>query len=568
MGVIRSLFEKLSFENPAQPLTATIWDHIWPHSGPAGVTVNETTALTFGAVFAARRILSESLGVLPIEIFERKKNGDKEARRDHWAYELAHNRPNNEMDPAVFQETKQNHIVGWGHGVSRLKMGARGRISEMIPLHPDRSWPERKNGELIVRHHPQAGGPDQILKSDEALIIPGLGADGVRGYSPIRTAARSIGIALATLEFATKFFDNGAWFGGTVETEQSLTDKAYARINEDIVKGGGIINAFKPLVLDEGLKFNQMNMPREDMLLLSVLKWGVTEIARIYRIPNYMLNEGNPTFNNIAQLSLDFVKWTLMIWLVKWQQQLSRKLFVGADRGKLFAEFNLNAILRGDLEGQFNALMTGRQGEWLSINDIRRILNYNGIGPEGDTYQNPNTKSPDSPPPAKERTADDQIADQVAAEDNARRNVGAGDLYVATINAQTPLIEEAAARCIRRQRDRISRAYKRKEADAYDKWLDKFFEDERHNMAEALRPAAFALAQTLYAIEGRDDIPNITAIVTGIAVEFCETKAADLRSTENDIEVQLDIMDTDAPAIIAADVIGSIPPACPLKKAA
>ena len=227
-----------------------------------------------------------------------------------------------------------------------------------------------------------------ILRPADVLHIPGLGFDGLVGYSPIAMAKNAIGMAIACEEYGAKFFANGAAPGGVLEHPGTLKDPQ--RIRESWQSTyGGTSNAHRIAVLEEGMKYTPIGISPEQAQFLETRKFQINEIARIFRVPPHMVGDlEKSSFSNIEQQSLEFVKYTLDPWVIRWEQSIMRTLLSQEEKVQYFVKFNLEGLLRGDYQSRMNGYAIGRQNGWMSANDIRELENLDRIPAEegGDLY--------------------------------------------------------------------------------------------------------------------------------------------------------------------------------------
>ena len=352
----------------------------------SGKTVNERTAMQTTAVYACVRILAETIASLPLHTYRYTING-KEKATDHQIYHLLADEPNPEMTSFVFRETLMGHLLLWGNAYAQIIRDGRGRVLALYPLLPNKMTVDRtEKGELYYIYNKE--GQSYPLRSDEVLHIPGLGFDGLIGYSPIAMAKNAIGMAIATEEYGAKFFANGANPGGVLEHPGVVKDPARVRESWNSVYQGSS-NAHRVAVLEEGMKFQSIGIPPEQAQFLETRKFQINEIARIFRIPPHMIGDlEKSSFSNIEQQSLEFVMYTLDPWVVRWEQSIKRVLFSDVEKKEYFVKFNVDGLLRGDYQSRMNGYAVGRQNGWLSANDIRELENMNRISEElgGDLY--------------------------------------------------------------------------------------------------------------------------------------------------------------------------------------
>ena len=362
----------------------------------AGKVVNERTAMQTTAVYACVRILAESIAGLPLHVYAYKGQG-KERMPAHPLYFLLHDAPNPEMTSFVFRETLMTHLLLWGNAYAQILRDGMGRVIGLYPLLPDRMDVGRdsKTGELYylytrsTEENPNFKAEGQIrLRQTDVLHIPGLGFDGLVGYSPIAMAKTAIGIALATEEYGATFFQNGARPAGVLEHPGVVKDPEKLRESWHSVYGG-TKNVGKIALLEEGVKYQQIAIPPEEAQFLQTRKFQIDEIARLYRVPPHMIGDlEKSSFNNIEQQSLEFVKYTLNPWVVRWEQALQKALLSNRERKDYFIRFNVDGLLRGDYKSRMEGYAIGRQNGWLSANDIRSLEDMNPINADegGDLY--------------------------------------------------------------------------------------------------------------------------------------------------------------------------------------
>lgn len=361
----------------------------------SGKPVNERTAMQTTAVYACVRILSEAVASLPLNLYRYTDNG-KERVYDHPLYHVLHDEPNEEMTSFVFRETLMSHLLIWGNAYAQIIRDGRGQVLALYPLLPDKMQVDRaENGELYyIYSRNSEENPnfkdtgDIILRKEEVLHIPGLGFDGLIGYSPIAMAKNAVGMTIACEEYGASFFANGATPGGVLEHPGVLKDPAKVRDSWHSVYGGSK-NAGKVAVLEEGMKYQQIGIPPEEAQFLETRKFQINEIARMYRIPPHMVGDlEKSSFSNIEQQSLEFVKYTLDPWVCRWEQAMMKDLLLPQEKKDYFIKLNVDGLLRGDYQSRMNGYSVARQNGWMSANDIRELEDMNPIPPEdgGDLY--------------------------------------------------------------------------------------------------------------------------------------------------------------------------------------
>lgn len=364
-------------------------------SSSSGKTVTERSAMQMTAVYSCVRILSEAVAGLPLHFYRYTDDGSKEKAIDHPLYSLLHDEPNPEMTSFIFRETLMTHLLLWGNAYAQIIRNGKNEIIALYPLMPNKMDVSRdKSGQLYYTYVTQPEeahtmkGTVVYLTPSEVLHIPGLGFDGLVGYSPIAMAKNAIGMAVACEEYGAKFFANGAAPGGVLEHPGTIKDPQRVRESWQSTFGGSG-NSNKVAVLEEGMKYTPIGISPEQAQFLETRKFQINEIARIFRVPPHMVGDlEKSSFSNIEQQSLEFVKYTLDPWIVRWEQSIRRALLSSEEKQKYFVKFNLEGLLRGDYQSRMNGYAIGRQNGWMSANDIRELENQDRIPAEegGDLY--------------------------------------------------------------------------------------------------------------------------------------------------------------------------------------
>ena len=391
MGILSSIFK--SRDKP-ENRTAGSGYTFFMGGSTAGKAVTERSAMQMTAVYSCVRILSEAIAGLPLHLYLYGADSSKQKALDHPLYTLLHDEPNPEMSSFVFRETLMTHLLLWGNAYAQILRNGKGDVIALYPLMPNKMTVDRDDeGHLYYsyqRSNDEALKPNSrvILSPHEVLHIPGLGFDGLVGYSPIAMAKNAIGLAIATEEYGAKFFANGAAPSGVLEHPGTIKDPS--RVREAWQSQfGGSSNSGKVAVLEEGMKYTPISISPEQAQFLETRKFQINEIARIFRVPPHMVGDlEKSSFSNIEQQSLEFVKYTLDPWVVRWEQSIMRGLLSPDEKKQYFAKFNVDGLLRGDYQSRMNGYAVGRQNGWMSANDIRELENMDRIPAEegGDLY--------------------------------------------------------------------------------------------------------------------------------------------------------------------------------------
>jgi len=369
------------------------WGEVGWLRSDAGELISPEAAMSISAVYACVRILAESVASLPLMLYQRRSDGGKVRVTDHPLYELLHNAPNREMSSFTWRETCQGHVSLWGNTYSQVVYDGGGRVREIWPLRPDRMTVGRTPAGELGYEYRRDTGEARVFRADEILHIPGMGFDGLVGYSPITLARNALGLSRATEKFGSKLFANGARPSLVIKTPGTakLSDAAKKRLQDSWnAEFGGVERAHSTAVLEEGMDIASIGVPPEDAQFLETRRFQLLEIARMFRVPPHMLAElERATFSNIEHQAIEFVVHTLRPWLVRWEQSMRRRLLTEAERAQgYFVEFAVDGLLRGDAKSRNESYQIGRNGGWLSVNDIRSLENLNPIE-NGDIYLQP-----------------------------------------------------------------------------------------------------------------------------------------------------------------------------------
>lgn len=363
----------------------------------SGETVNERTAMQISTVYACVRLLAESVAALPLSLF---KYTDSEGKgkvkaREHPLYSILSAEPNPEMTHFSFFETLMTHLLLWGNAYAQIIRDGRNNIVSLYPLLPENVEVDRDdNGQIYYIYHaytdevPGEENKDIYFRSDEIFHVPGLGFNGLIGFSPVAMMKNALGTSIAVEKYGSSFFRNGAQPSGVLEHPGVLKNPDKIRENWSDVYGGAN-NAHKVAVLEEGMSYKPISLPPEDSQFLSTREFGVEEICRIFRVPPHLVQDlKRSTFNNIEHQGISFVQYTLTPWLVRFEQTIRKSLLLETEKPDYFAKFNVDGLLRGDYESRMRGYQTGINNGFLSPNDVRLLEELDEIPDEkgGNTY--------------------------------------------------------------------------------------------------------------------------------------------------------------------------------------
>lgn len=363
----------------------------------SGEVVNERSSMQIATVYACVRLLAESVAGLPLHLYEYTDEAEqnKQKAKEHPLYKILYRQPNDEMTSFTFRETMMTHLLLWGNAYAQIIRDGRNNVLGLYPLQPDQMEVDRdKQGRIIYIYHaysddvPNLQNKDYIFRADEIFHVPGLGFNGLIGFSPIAMMKNALGSAIAVEKYGSAFFKNGAQPAGVLEHPGTLKNPERIRENWSDVYGGPQ-NAHKVAVLEEGMQYKAISLPPEDSQFLSTRQFGVNEICRIFRVPPHMVQDlSHATFSNIEHQSIDYVVYTLTPWLSRFEQAITKDLLLPSEQDTFFPRFNVDGLLRGDYASRSSGYASGISNGYLSPNDVRRLENMDLIPPEkgGDDY--------------------------------------------------------------------------------------------------------------------------------------------------------------------------------------
>ena len=359
----------------------------------AGKSVNPRQAVQVSTVYACVRVIAETIASLPVGVYEDTEEGTRKAK-EHPLYRLLHDEPNNEMTSFVLREVMLAHLLLWGNSYCQIIRSGRNGIVGLYPLLPDHMDVDRDSNGVLTYTYTTTEGRQVVLTPQDVLHIPGLGFDGIMGYSPIALEKNAIGLGIAAEEYGSSFFKNGARPSGVLTHPNTVKDPKRLRESWNATYGSSS-NGGKVAVLEEGMTFAPISMPNNEAQFLETRKFQVEEICRIYRVPPHMVADlSRATFSNIESENISFAVHTIRPWLVRIEQAMNRALFSEKEKagshggGRFYVQFNIDGLMRGDYKSRMEGYAIARQNGWMSANDIRALENMNPISSEegGDAY--------------------------------------------------------------------------------------------------------------------------------------------------------------------------------------
>lgn len=472
----------------------------------SGMSVTAERALGIPAFWSGVRLICETLASLPFVLI-RASGKSTERAKSHPLYRVLHDEPNEWQTSMEWREMCQAHVLLRGVSYNAIVETKGGNIEQLVPLHPDRVHSRyealRPGGPKVRywRYEPQEGEA-QIFLPGDLFIIPGMSIfDMFRAVDPIANSRESLGIAMAAEMHGARFFANNAQPGGVVEHPGRLKDDAFKRLKADFdAQRAGVQNAGKTLILEEGMKWSQIGLTNKDAQYLESRKFQVIEIARILRVPPHLIYDlERATFSNIEHQGIEFVKYTMLPWFVRWEQRITKHLLGPEERKSLYAKFIADGLQRGDIKSRYEAYAIARQWGWASANDVRELEDQNPLGSEGDIYLVPMNMVPaDQSDKLLEEPAPKEPEPEPADDDEDERTK---QLRARLERAHVRLFLDAAQRINRKEveaaKRAIERSRKQNSMDPLTKFRDEFFADHDEIVSRTLQPAIHCTAEAL-----------------------------------------------------------------------
>jgi HK97 family phage portal protein len=532
MGIL-SLIEPRSNspENPSTPLeSAADWLYTALGATPnaAGVVINERTAMSISAVWAAVGLIASSVASLPLNVYKRVTGG-KELASDHPLYPLLHDRFNDETPSFIGRETLQGHLGLRGNAYCEKEYNGRGELIGLWPIAPERVTVKRIDGVKVFVVN--TNGAPLPLTTDEILHIPGLGYDGMQGYSPITTMKDTLGVAMAAQTYSANFFRNGAEPGGVLSHPKKLTEDAKKNLKASWENAHGTAGgkAHRVAVLEEGLTWTRTTLSNQDSQLIDTRKFQIRDIARIYRVPPHLIGDlEQATFSNIEQQSMDFVMHCLRHWLLRWEQVLNWELFDESERGMFFCEFAVEGMLRADSAARgafYNQLF---QMGVLSPNDIREKENMNPVEGGDKRFVQLNMVPLDKAgDPAFLKAGDTPIAK--AGEPPPPAPTAPPSMR--SLDAFEPMVTDVLERAAFREQQAAKRAAKRGKS-GFLAWVNEYETEQAEYLARSLAP----VVRGMLAVFGKQPTDADLRIADVLALTEVRTHTAAYRSLDEPTE--------------------------------
>lgn len=469
----------------------------------SGEQVNEQTSLGLSAYFAGIRAIAEDCAKLPLKLFRQIDRGKEELVGGD-AYRVIRRAPNEAQSPFTFRQLLTSWAVGWGSGYAEIVRTAGQGIKRLIPIHPQYVRVDFAEPENVTYTVHAAGSTPRTIVSDNMIHIMGLGKNMGEAYSVARIGIESMGLSLAAQTFGASFFGNGTALSGVITHPGVLKPSTRENLQNSLAGGfGGAQNAGKVKLLEEGMKFDKIGIPPEEAQFLQTREFQIEEVARWLRMPPHKLQHlQRSTYANIEHQSIEYVVDTLMPWLIRWEEEIQRKL-IGVDNNTTFAKHVVQGLLRGDHTTRATYYQQMFMTGVLSLNEIRELEELNPIGPEGDRHYVPlnlqdvehppdpgMNQAPPAPPMDPGMPPDKQNPQSPPRKMPMKPDMPTPPPGRGAAQAFNLLVNDAVKRYSTRQENALSRMLKKNSAepDLAKAWAGEFFAAEETVLIDFLDP--------------------------------------------------------------------------------
>ncbi|UPK80286.1 phage portal protein [Proteus vulgaris] len=378
--LIDALFrnESPSLENPNTPITADSIDNDGLFT--ADVYVSPETSMKLAAVYACIYVLSSSIAQMPLHVM-RKSGNRVETARDHPLFYLVHDEPNEWQTSYKWRETKERHVLGWGNGYTQVIRNRKGEVTNLEACMPWETTLLNTGGRYTYGVYNELG--NFAISPDDMIHIRALGNNQRMGISPIIQHAETIGMGMSGQKYTSSFFGGNARPAGIVSVKGELQTAGWERLKDMWQKASRMLRSQenKTMLLPADLDYKALTVSPVDAQLIDMLKLNRSMIAGIFNVPAHMINDlEKATFSNISEQSIQFVRHTIMPWVVNWEQELNRRLFTRQERtAGFYVRFNLAGLLRGTPKERADFYHFAITDGWMSRNEARAFEDMNPV---------------------------------------------------------------------------------------------------------------------------------------------------------------------------------------------
>jgi HK97 family phage portal protein len=357
---------RASLENPSTPLSAVFAE---PKT-TTGISVTEERALSIGAVFSCVKVISETFGLMDLEI--QKKKGKFNEHDPSHPLNLLIRDPSPYFNRYQWMQAVITHILLWGNAYNKIVRNRYGDPVEIKILQPYDVTPKLSERGRLFYEYAQ-GNTTEIIRPENILHFKNLTTDGLLGLSIVSIQRESLANSIAKVQHEGAFYANGAKASGILMTPGNLGGKERDNLQTSFEKANsGAKNRFKTIVLEEGVKYQQLTIPQNDAQFLESKNYDRSEIAGWFRVPPYKIGYmDNANYSNVEAQERSFARDAIVPHAVNIQQEFDRKLFFEDERGVQRTQFNTDDITKGDMKTRYEAHNTGIQAGFLTPKEVR-----------------------------------------------------------------------------------------------------------------------------------------------------------------------------------------------------
>jgi len=370
-----------SIEDPSQPLLpySALVEQLGIGKSDAGVMVSEATAMRLTTACACITVISSDLSSLKRAIYQKLPDGSVREAPEHPLWKLICEAPSPTMTGVSYRGAELASVLGWGNAYTLIRRNRGNGVASLQILPSSKTSPVLLEGKLMYGTTATEDGMPAYIEPANILHPLGFSLNGVVGMSPVQQCNNAFGLALAAEKFGAQFFGNGARTTGVLTHPLALDDEAYSRLKASVQEMATGSNALRPMILEEGMKWEQVSIAPNDAQFIETRKFQRSEICSLYRVPLHLIQDlDRSTNNNIEHQSLDYIRYTLRPWAVRIEQEINSKLLGSG----FFVEHDFNDFQRGDFASQTTGIATLRAAGVYSINDGLRSLRMNTISAE------------------------------------------------------------------------------------------------------------------------------------------------------------------------------------------
>lgn len=344
-------------------------DTVLARAAASGAKVTPLTVMGIPTVMACVNAVSRTIASVPLKLYRRKTGGGKELAKDHYLYRLLESQPiPGEMTSTKFRRAVQANATLRNIAYALIVRNGLVEVAELVPIEPVdmqvKTDPATKRIEYRLR--------GKLIPRSSLLIITGLTFNGISGADPLLLGREAIGLTIALQDNAARFFGNGSHPGGILTHPNSLSEDAQDRIAKKFKASTGGEMAHAMMVLEEGMTYQKVRGGNTESQFDESRARQDKAIARIFGVPQSKIGIlDDAHYNNVEQENLNYIKDTILPWVVDWEQSLNMSLLSEAEQSEYFFKFSLDSLARGDMLARFQAAAIGRNWGWLNVDEIR-----------------------------------------------------------------------------------------------------------------------------------------------------------------------------------------------------